>query len=416
MRQEFIVAEKEFKDHITSKRFLAILAIFMLLAVYAMITGMDSYNKSLDAYKQQQASKDPWRQETINNYQKQIQDAESRGAPAEEIESLKNSLDNFINPPMPSVLIVFTSFTLLFAVMGMILSVSMGFDQISKEKEDGSLKTVLSSPMYRDALINGKSLGAIGTLAVTMAATFLVTIAIMLLYGVVPNADDMIRIVIFFIAALMYCTVFFAIAMAMSTIAKSSTMAVIYTIGIVFLVLLFSILSYFMADMIAGSIVGPSPEYPYTPYTQSYSTYTDANGTVVYTKSDAITYINTTSDNTSQPMPLPAPSISPEYTAYNDYWMKKSRITSQIADTIGTISPINDFTGALGSGGSGIAGAILSKQKPYDFSSSYWMPSNKTISVWESLSYVWMKILALIVEIVVAFAVSYVMFMRMDVR
>ncbi len=56
--------------------------------------------------------------------------------------------------------------------MGMILSGAIGFDLISKEKEDGSLKTVLSSPIYRDALINGKAAGAIATLAITMAATF----------------------------------------------------------------------------------------------------------------------------------------------------------------------------------------------------------------------------------------------------
>ncbi len=51
MRPELIVAEKEFRDHLTSKRFIAILAIFMLLAVYAMVSGMNTYNQSLDSYK-----------------------------------------------------------------------------------------------------------------------------------------------------------------------------------------------------------------------------------------------------------------------------------------------------------------------------------------------------------------------------
>ena len=150
----------------------------------------------------------------------------------------------------------------------MILSVSMGFDQISREKEDGSLKTVLSSPMYRDALINGKALGAVATLAVIMAATFLMTLAVMLLYGVVPGIDDLVRIGVFFIAALFYCTVFFAIAMMMSTIAKNSAMAVIYTIGVVFLILIFSVLSSLIGTAVTGYVMGPEPTPPSPgPYT-----------------------------------------------------------------------------------------------------------------------------------------------------
>jgi ABC-2 type transport system permease protein len=397
----FIIAEKEFKDHITSKRFLAILAIFMLLAVYAMVTGMDSYNKSLDYYKQEASSSNPYRQETINSLQKQIQDAENQGISAEGIQSLKDSLEYYTNPPMPSVLQVFASFAILFSIMGMILSVSMGFDQVSREKEDGSLKTVLSSPMYRDALINGKALGAIATLAVVMAATFLMTLAVMLLYGVVPGIDDLVRIGVFFIAAMLYCSVFFAIAMMMSTVAKNSAMAVIYTIGIVFLILIFSVLSTLVGTAVAGYIMGPEPELPvYTVPT----IYSNTGGSVVY--------YNTTSDNSSVPMVMPTPMNN----EYSTYMTRKYQISSQIADTLNTVSPISDFGGSFIIGGNGIASAILSKQKPYvPFSSSY-APYNKNISILESLSYVWTKVLGLIVEIVLAFGITYVAFMRMDIR
>jgi len=400
-----IVAEKEFRDHLTSKRFLAILAILMLLAIYAMVTGMGSYNQSLEYYKQNVASDNPYRQETIENMQKQIQDAEARGAPAEEIQSLKNSLEYYTNPPMPSVLQVFASFAVLFSVMGMVLGVSMGFDQVSREKEDGSLKTVLSGPMYRDALINGKALGAIATLAVVMAATFLVTLAVMLLYGVVPGLEDLVRIGAFLIAALLYCTVFFAIAMMMSTAAKSSAMAVIYTIGVVFLILIFSVLSSLGGTVVAGYLMGPEPEPPV--YTGPYTVY--AAG------SETITYYNGTSDNSSTPIPIPVPV--PINDEYSKYMTKKYRISAQISDTLNTISPIHDFSGVFGFGGTSIASVILSKQKPYDmYSSSYWTPYTKNISVLESLSYVWTKVLALIVEIVLAFGITYVVFMRMDIR
>lgn len=404
MKPIFIVAEKEFKDHITSKRFLAILAIFMLLAVYAMVTGMDGYNQSLDYYKKDASSNNPYRQETINSMQKQIQDAEARGAPAEEIQSLKDSLEYYTNPPMPSVLQVFTSFMLLFSIMGMLLSVSMGFDQISREKEDGSLKTVLSSPMYRDALINGKALGAVATLAVIMAATFLMTLAVMLLYGVVPDAEDLVRIAVFFVAALLYCTVFFAIAMMMSTVAKNSAMAVIYTIGVVFLILIFSVLSSVVGTAVAGYVMGPEPAPPV--YPEPYTVYSASSG--------AIIYYNSTSNNSSMPMPMPI-SV-PINDEYSKYMTKKYQMSAQIADTLNTVSPIHDFSGSFGIGGTGIASVILSKQKPYDPYASQWTSYSKTISVLESLSYVWTKVLGLIVEIILAFGITYVAFMRMDIR
>ncbi len=56
MRPELIVAEKEFRDHIMSKRFIIIFGIMMLLAIYAISTGMDAYNKALDEYKNPQLS------------------------------------------------------------------------------------------------------------------------------------------------------------------------------------------------------------------------------------------------------------------------------------------------------------------------------------------------------------------------
>ena len=77
MKPIFIVAGEEFKDHITSKRFLAILAIFMLLAVYAMVTGMDGYNKTLDYYKKDASSNNPYRQE--NHQQHAETDTGRRG-------------------------------------------------------------------------------------------------------------------------------------------------------------------------------------------------------------------------------------------------------------------------------------------------------------------------------------------------
>jgi ABC-2 type transport system permease protein len=157
MKPELIVAAKEFRDHVTSKRFLVIFAILLLMCAYAIVTGMDQYNKTLDNYKQNQ--KQPWYQQQIAELQKQITDAQARGDPQEMIDSLQAQLDSMLNPSMPSILTFFYSLGQYFSLIGMVLGIALGFDLITREKEEGSLKSLLSHPVYRDSVINGKTLG-----------------------------------------------------------------------------------------------------------------------------------------------------------------------------------------------------------------------------------------------------------------
>jgi ABC-2 type transport system permease protein len=409
MRAELIIAEKEFVDQIYSKRFLVILGILLLLAVYAMVTGMDQYNKSLESYKSDKSTGASRFTEAVNYQQKAIDDAVNSGMPPETIESmkanledLKNNRDYFLNPSMPSLLQVFQAFTLLFGFLGMVLGIATGFDQMTKEKESGALKSVLSAPVYRDALINGKTIGSLATLAVAIGITFLVTIAIMLFYGVVPGLEDLARIFLFFIASMLYCATFFAIAMMTSTLARNSAMAVILAIGIVFTLLIFSIMSSTLSYAVAQAIVESAPEPVNEP--GYYSTAMPAAASV----------------NNSTVMATPTP-----YDASNDNNTRLSKIqreaftVMQIADVLNVVSPIYDYTG-FGSIYPSIAGTLLTKDKPMDYSSGvynhdpYSRPDQATLM--DSLSYIWVKALALLVETIVAFGISYIVFMRMDVR
>jgi ABC-2 type transport system permease protein len=385
MRPELIVAEKEFRDHLASKRFLVVFAILMLLSFYGVYSGMDVYNNKLDRYKNPSLVMDqPYMKEMASSLQKQIQDAEARGDSPESIQGLRDQLNALTNPPMPSVLEVFNSMVIFFTFLGMILGVAMGFDQISREKDEGSLKFLVSSPIYRDAIINGKTIGAITTLAVALAAAFLLAIAIVMVRGVVPGLDDMLRIAAFFVAALLYCTVFFAIAMMMSAITKSTSLSVIFTVGLVVLLIVFSILALIVSGFIAQAIIGPAPQMDF--------------------------FMN----NSTGSMNVSSIMSNSEYMNYTN---KLVAMEFQISDTITTVSPVNDFGGFMGLGMGGIGNAILSKTPVQSLSLTMtMMPSTKQISLLDSLASVWVKILVLVVYLVVAFAISYVAFMRMDIR
>jgi ABC-2 type transport system permease protein len=393
MRPELIVAEKEFRDHLTSKRFLIILAVLLLLAAYSIATGVGFYNNSLESYKQHKATGASQYQVIIDSIEESIADAEQQGMDAAYIENLKQDLENvknnqdyFLNPDMPSMLTVFQSFTVLFAILGMVLGIAMGFDQITKERESGSLKTVLSAPLYRDSLINGKAIGSMACLAVAIAATFLVTLAILLFMGIVPGVEDLIRIGLFFVGSMLYCTAFFAIATLTSALSRNSAMAIIWAIAIVFVLFFLSIASSMISMYAADVICGPSPPVYQTPMVGE-------NNTVVSIVSP-----------TRYEGPI------------NEYSARHSQIQMQVSDMLSIVSPIYDYSG-MGSMYPGIAQALLSDEKPYGYSTIYGPYSSpERASILDSLSYIWMKALALIIEMSIALALSYVLFMRADVR
>ena len=387
MRSELIIAEKEFKDHLSSKRFIAIFAILALLALTGVYMGMDNYNKKLDEYKNPQLVMDnEFTKMMIDSLQGQISDAEARGDSSESIHGMKDQLSALTNPAMPSVLEVFNSMIILFTFIGMILGAAMGFDQISREKDEGSLKFLAISPIHRDAIINGKLIGALATLGLALAAAFLLALAVVMIRGVVPGVDDMVRLAAFYVASLLYCMVFFAIAMMMSAVTKNTAISVICTIGLVVLLFFFSIFALIASSFIAQAIVGPAPPIDYG------NLMDNSNGSMNYT------------------------SILGD-TEYMNYTTRMVTTQFQISDMMTTVSPINDFGGMLGLGMGGIGQATLSKTpvQAFDFT-TFGATSKNQVSLLDSLGSVWTKLLALLVELIAALAISYVVFMRMDIR
>ena len=275
----------------------------------------------------------------------------------------------------------------------MVLSVAIGFDLISREKEEGSMKSLLSHPLYRDAIINGKAIAAIAVLAVSLAAMFLLTSAIMLFYGVVPGGDDILRIVVYFLMALLYCCVFFAIALMTSTIAKSSAMSVLYVLGIVIAMVIIPMLSY----QIASLVMGPPPQSP-----------TGGDGGVIMYNT-MVKGINASTPDTTQ--------ADSRMIAWNNELQQYYQRQTLITTSINAISPISSFRDNIASaivykaGGNSIITPMVSSSvmKPY-------IGPTQSPTVLDSLMTVWGSILAMLAELLIPLAVSYVIFMRSDVR
>jgi ABC-2 type transport system permease protein len=200
----FVVAKKEFMDHVMGKKFLVILAILMLISLLAMHQGVESYNEQLDSYKEQIAG----------------------------IEEHPEGMPPGWMPEKPSILFVFQMMSMLFGILYAILAIAIGFNLISGEKESGSLKSLLSHPVFRDTIINGKALGGMGALGFAMLVMTLLSIGILMMLGIMPTGDEFVRILVFMGFTLLFMFSFFAIALMCSTIAKNSTRAITYTLVI----------------------------------------------------------------------------------------------------------------------------------------------------------------------------------------
>lgn len=400
MRPELIVAGKEFRDHITSKRFLIVFVILLLLSVISMVQGMSQYNETLQNYKEStaQSQQQPWFQEQVASLRQQIADAQANGASSDEIASLQYQLDKMINPDMPSMLYIFSTFNSKYFIMiGMVLSITVGFDLITREREEGSLKSLLSHPVYRDSVINGKFLAVVGVLVASIGSVFLITLAVMLFYSVVPSGDDLVRIFVYFLMALLYCGVFFALAMMASALAKSSAMSIMIVLGIAMALLIIPQSSY----DIAGFILGQPPE---AEWIEPVPVLVDANGTEFQYGDSADVAVK------SEPSKIVAPGWSDELQQYYE----RQRL---IIEIISSVSPMYNFGDKISNSilyKSGGAIPLLDKAPVSSYARPFYIYKDPTIL--DSLAVVWTNILALLIELIVPIVISYIAFLRADVR
>lgn len=86
-----------------------------------------------------------------------------------------------------------------------IVGIVLGFDAINNEKSSGTLSRLLSQPIFRDAVINGKFLAGIVTMAVMLVSIVLLVAGLGLrMIGVPPSSEEAIRLIAFLAISIVY--------------------------------------------------------------------------------------------------------------------------------------------------------------------------------------------------------------------
>lgn len=223
MRGLSAVFWKELSDHMGSRRFLILFAIIALAGLWATYVAAQSI----------------------------------RGELAESPESRFVFLQIFT--ASSGLLPPFISFVGFF---GPLIGLALGFDAINRELAEGTMSRVLSQPVYRDSVINGKFLAGVATIAVMLLSLILIVSGLGLqLIGVPPIPEEMWRLLLFVVISVIYIAFWLGLAILFSIFFRRTATSALGAIGLwVFLSFFMIMISSAIADAAIPVTEGTSPE------------------------------------------------------------------------------------------------------------------------------------------------------------
>jgi ABC-2 type transport system permease protein len=137
------------------------------------------------------------------------------------------------------------------AFFGPLIGLVLGFDSINRERADGTLIKLISQPIYRDAVINGKFLAGVVTISIMLVSIVLVISGFGLaLVGAVPKVEEIWRLFFFVIISIFYISFWLGIAILFSISFKSIATSALASVA------LWIFLSFFVslgADVVANT-------------------------------------------------------------------------------------------------------------------------------------------------------------------
>ena len=136
-----------------------------------------------------------------------------------------------------------------------LMAIGLCFDSINGEFNRRTLSRVLAQPIYRDALLLAKFLAGLATLAIALVTMWLLIIGLgLLLLGVPPSGEEILRGVAFLLIAIVYGGIWLALALFCSVVFRSAASAALLALGAwLFFSVLWPIIVRFLTDSLFAS-------------------------------------------------------------------------------------------------------------------------------------------------------------------
>jgi ABC-2 type transport system permease protein len=119
------------------------------------------------------------------------------------------------------------------SVAAPLLGVAFAFDSINGERHEGTLPRLLSQPIHRDDVINGKFVAGLAVITTVLVAVLLIITGFGLLrLGIVPTEGEILRVVIWFLVTLLYVALWLAIGMLLSVVVRRAATSALIGLGL----------------------------------------------------------------------------------------------------------------------------------------------------------------------------------------
>ncbi len=199
----FTMAKKEFTDIVGEKKFLLIFATLLI------VTCVSAYQGGLQ-YAESQSTTGTTAQSSGQG------GGFGGGMMFGSAASLSRSLSSMIEN---------------FSLVGGILAIAISFDTINNERQRGSLKTLLSYPIYRDSIVYGKYLGGLFVIMMVTTITFLGSMGLFItVTNIALTLDTITRLAVFFGITIVYMAIFLAIGLLLSIVLPSPSTSLLASV------------------------------------------------------------------------------------------------------------------------------------------------------------------------------------------
>lgn len=212
-----IVARKEFTDSLLSLRFTILMVLVGLTAIGAVQAATSSLRDAAPT---------------------------ASDAPAVLLRMLTVAPQD-----LPS----FFSFFGLVGFLAPLLGIAFGFDAVNGERSQGTLARLVSQPIHRDDVINGKFAAGLALIGSTLSLLTAIVVGLGILrLGITPAPSEVLRLLTYLAVAVAYAGVWLAVAILASVVVRrTSTSALIAIAAWIVITIFWALLASLAADIIA---------------------------------------------------------------------------------------------------------------------------------------------------------------------
>lgn len=251
-----VVIKKEIQNNIFTFRFLVTLILLLVVvAVTVFILTMD-YVKKMHEYSYSQSEIEIYMEKyahfnRINNIVRPSQPPFPFYSLIRGLSSDVN-IEEFDNDPLP-VIFPLIDLNFIVTILLSLIALLFSYDSICGEKEDGTLKLMLSNGLSRSKIIFGKSVGGALTLLIPFIFSLILGLLIILMNPMVSwKGADWGALSLIVLGSILYFTLFYSLGILISSRHHSSSSSIMTSLFIwVLLILIIPNMSPYVASLLA---------------------------------------------------------------------------------------------------------------------------------------------------------------------